>query len=186
MEKFFPPSVKTELFLVCCISPTFNINKKLEASLKRTLQTSVDSFEFWRAGLFLLRDGRPPVQWQATKNLHPVNESPGNLPETDRWQQLCAAVTSKQDSSDYKYLERFHPVISTTLPIILKAGDPVGTMEIGIFDTDLQNAQYMLSKAVSLGRHMANIIQESLFQRQKGRLSENYFGSKWPTQLVLP
>lgn len=168
MEDLSPPALKTELFLICRISPTFTVNKKLETSLKKTLQTSVDSFEFRRAGLFLLRNGRPPVCWQATKDSHPSSENLGYTSGTDRWVQLCNEVAS-QDNRDYKYLERFHPVISTTLPIILKAGDPVGTMEIGIFDTGLQNAQYMLSKAVSLGRHIADIIQESLFQRQKGR-----------------
>ncbi len=170
MENLLPSLVKTELFLVCSISPTFTINPKLETSLKRALQTSVESFEFWRAGLFLLREGRPPVQWQATKKSHPGSKEADKPPSEDRWLQFCAEVTCRQGSSNYKYLERFHPVISTTLPIILKAGDPVGTMEIGIFGTDLQNAQYMLSKAVSLGRHMADIIQESLFHKQKGRL----------------
>jgi signal transduction histidine kinase len=170
LENPLPTPLNAELFLVCSISPTFNINKKLGDSLKRTLQTFVRSFEFWRAGLFLLREGRPPVHWQAIKNLRPAVGDTGNFPETDRWPQLCAEVAQKGENGEDKYLERFHPVISTTLPIFLKAGDPVGTMEIGIFDTDLQSAQYMLSKAVSLGRHMADMIQESLFQKQRGRL----------------
>jgi len=168
LEELSSSALKTELFLICRINPTFTINKKLETSLKHTLQTSVDSLEFRRAGLFLLRDGKPPACWQAIKDLEPGCKNTGNMPEADRWLQLCNEVTSR-NSNDYKYLERFRPVISTTLPIILKAGDPVGTMEIGIFDTDLPNARYMLSKAVSLGRHIADIIQESLFQRQKGR-----------------
>ena len=77
------------------------------------------SFEFCRLACFT-QDDRPPVQWQATRTC-PVMQ-PSNLPETDRCQQLCAAVTSKQDSG-LQIHRVFHPVISTTLHVILKAGD---------------------------------------------------------------
>ena len=155
-------SLKPELILVCQVSPSFNTNKQLESSLRRTLQTSVDSFEFRRAGLVMVRKGRPPVWWYATKEAHILKKA-----GTDRWLQLGKHLSKTGFENGEKFLEFLNPIISTTLPVILKAGEPVGTMEIGIFDTNMPSAQYMLVKAVSLGRHMADIIQESLFQRQK-------------------
>lgn len=154
---------KAELILVCRVSPTFNVGKKLEISLQRILQNSIDYFEFWRAGLFLVREGRPPIWWKAAKEKLTKKSK-----KTDRWSQLCEHLSTAKNNNEQKVLEPFNPVIATTLPVILRAGEPVGTMEIGIFNTDIQNAQYMLVKAVSLGRHMADIIQESLFQKQKG------------------
>ncbi|RJX26433.1 MAG: GAF domain-containing protein [Dethiobacter sp.] len=156
-------NLKPELILVCQVSPTFNINKKLESSLRRILQTSIDSFEFWRAGLILVRKGRPPVRWHATKE----SQTSENKQGADSWLKLYNYLSTQENENGQNFLDSLNPVITTTLPVILKAGEPVGTMEIGIFDTDIQSAQYMLVKAVSLGRHMADIIQESFFQRQK-------------------
>ncbi len=158
-ETDFPVSFKPELVLVCRVSPTFNTSKQLEASLKRTLETSVDSFEFWKAVLVLLRKGRSPVWWHATKD--------NSKSDKKNIEQLYESLLAQDLNKNKKLVDSLEPVISTTLPVILKAGDPVGTMEIGILNTDHQNAQYMIVKAVSLGRHMADIIQESLFQRQK-------------------
>ncbi len=155
-------NAKAELILVCRVDPTFKVHKKLEFSLQRILQNSIDYFEFWRAGLFLVRKGLHPIYWEAAKD----NKTSNNK-KTERWSQLCAYLSTVKNNIDQKLLEPFNPVIATTLPVILRAAEPVGTMEIGIFNTDLQSAQYMLVKAVSLGRHMADIIQESLFQRQK-------------------
>ena len=155
-------NTKAELILVCRVSPAFKVHKKLEFSLQRILQNSIDHFEFWRAGLFLVREGLPPICWKATKDKQPLNEE-----KTVRWSQIRAHLTTVENNNNQKLLEPFNPVLATTLPVILRAAEPVGTMEIGIFNTDMQSAQYMLVKAVSLGRHMADIIQESLFQRQK-------------------
>lgn len=154
---------KPELLLFCRVSPTFNTTKELESSLKRTLQASIDSFEFWRASLVLIREGRNPVWWYASKEGADTEENN----DVKRWLKLCNSLSGENKSSGQKMLDNLSPVISTTIPVILKAGDPVGTMEIGIFNTDHESAKYMLVKAVSLGRHMADIIQESLFQRQK-------------------
>jgi len=152
-------SFKPELVLICRVSPTFNISKQLESSLKRTLKTSVDSFEFWNAILVLVREGRAAVWWHATKK----NAKAYKKHNEQIYESLSAQINNKNE----QLIDSLEPIISTTLPVILKAGDPVGTMEIGIFNTNYHNAQYMLIKAVSLGRHMADIIQESLFQRQK-------------------
>ena len=155
-------NAKAELILVCRVSSTFKVHKKLEFSLQRILQNSIEYFEFWRAGLFLVREGLPPICWEATKE-----KQTSKRKKTERWSQLCDYLSTVGNNNNQKLLEPFSPVIATTLPVILRAAEPVGTMEIGIFNTDIQSAQYMLVKAVSLGRHMADIIQESLFQRQK-------------------
>lgn len=152
---------KPELILLCRVSSTFNINKKLETSLRKTLQTSIDTFEFCQAALFLVRQGHPPVSW------HTAKEKPQAFGKNERWLKLHQILVTTENKNRVNFLKELNPVISTTLPVILKAGEPVGTMEIGIFDTDAQSAQYMMIKAVSLGRHMADIIQESFFQRQK-------------------
>lgn len=155
-------NTKAELILVCRVSPTFKVHKKLEFSLQRILQNSIDHFEFWRAGLFLVREGLPPICWEATRDSKHLNGK-----KMERWSQIRAHLSTVEGDNNQKLLEPFNPVLATTLPVILRAAEPVGTMEIGIFNTDIQSAQYMLVKAVSLGRHMADIIQESLFQRQK-------------------
>ena len=154
---------KAELILVCRVGPAFNVSKMLETSLQRILQNSIDYFDFYRTGLFLARKGQPPIWWGATKDEHPQNGK-----KTDHWSRLCNYLSTVNCKNKQNVLEPFSPVITTTLPVILKAGEPVGTMEIGIFNTDVQSAQYMLTKAVSLGRHVADTIQEALFQKQKG------------------
>lgn len=157
-------NTKAELILVCRVSPSFDVNQKLKTSLQYILQKSVEYFEFGRAGFFLVREGRRPVCWEAAeeKNLSRDKE------KSEPWQHLCNHLAAAKNNKKQKMLEPFKPVVTTTLPVILRAGKPVGTMEIGIFNTDPQNAQYMLVKAVSLGRHMADTIQESLFQNHKG------------------
>ena len=158
------PNTKADLILVCRVSPTFKVHKEMEFSLRRILQNSLDYFEFWRAGLFLVREGLHPICWGASKD----DQNQSLKKEKPKlWSQICAYLSTVDNSNGQKLLEPFNPVLATTLPVILRAAEPVGTMEIGIFNTDLQSAQSMLVKAVSLGRHMADIIQESVFQRQK-------------------
>ncbi len=164
-ERPVPQPIRPELILICRVSPSFNAIKQVESSLEQILQASVDSFDFCRASLVLVREGKLPVWWHASKELR---EPPSNGKAlSDRCVQLSTFFSATESKQRPKLLDPLAPVISTTLPVLLKAGDPVGMMEIGIFDIDYQSAQYMLAKAVSLGRHMADIIQESLFQRQK-------------------
>ncbi len=158
---------KPELILICRVSPNFNAIKQVKTSLQNTLQTSVDYFDFCQASLMLVRDGKGLVCWHASKDGEET--APDNDSHLDRCSQLNDYLSIEENRQKKKLLEPLSPVISTTLPVLLKAGDPVGTMEIGIFNTDYQSGQYMLAKAVSLGRHMADIIQESLFRRQKDR-----------------
>ncbi len=165
--------VKPELILICRVSPNFSTIDRVELSLQNILQASVDNFDFSRATLMLVRDGKTPVCWHASKEVERADkeERPfsGDNAYTARCSQLVDFLSSAENRQRKKILDQLSPVISTNLPVFLEAGDPVGMMEIGIFNTDYKSGQYMLAKAVSLGRHMADIIQESLFQRQKDR-----------------
>jgi len=161
---------KPELVLICRVNPTSNTIKKIESSIQQTLQASVDYFDFYRASLVIVQNDKPPVCWLAAKENtdNPTANTTGN-PQPDRCCQLNNYLSTTDTRESKNLLESLSPVISTNLPVFLQAGDPVGTMEIGIFNTDYQSGQYMLAKAVSLGRHMADIIQESLLQKPKDR-----------------
>lgn len=152
-----------ELVLVCQVNSSFETTKKLETSLQQVLETSVLCFDFGRAALVLVREGKPPVWWHAEKYFVPQNAPPKGY-----WVTLYNNLNLSNVKAN-KLLRPMHPVAYTTMPVILQAGEPLGTMEVGIFDTDSKTGEYMLNKAVSLGRHMADTIQESLFEEQKDR-----------------
>lgn len=152
-----------ELVLACQVNSSFETTKKLETSLQQVLETSVLSFDFGRASLVLIREGKSPVWWHAEKY-----HVPDNIPPQGCWVNLFNELNLSNVKAD-KLLEPMRPVAYTTMPVILQAGDPLGTMEVGIFNTDSKTGDYMLNKAVSLGRHMADTIQESLFEEQKDR-----------------
>lgn len=154
---------KPELILACQVSSSFKTTKKLESALAKILNISVHSFEFWRAALVLIRDGKPPVWWYAKNNFYSIPEN-----EEVHWEALYAHLNQSETKED-KLLKSLNPAAYITIPVILQAGDPVGTMEVGIFSTDSNTAEYMLNKALSLGRHIADIIQESVFETQKDR-----------------
>ncbi|MCL2337543.1 MAG: GAF domain-containing sensor histidine kinase [Firmicutes bacterium] len=155
--------VSPELVLACQVNSSFETTKKLENTLQQVLDTSVLSFDFERASLVLIREGKPPVWWHAAK--HPV---PDSTPSRGCWVDLFNELNLSGLKGD-RLLEPMGPVAYTTMPVILQADDPLGVMEVGIFDTDAATGDYMLNKAVSLGRHMADTIQESLFEEQKDR-----------------
>jgi signal transduction histidine kinase len=154
-----------ELVMICRVSPSFSAVRQVESSLEQTLQASVDSFDFSRASLVLVRDGKPAVWWHAVKETRQSGVSEGI--HAARCARLNDSIAAAEGKQKQKLLDPLYPVISTTLPVLLKAGDPVGMMEIGIFDIDYASARHMMAKAVSLARHIADIIQESLFHRQK-------------------
>ncbi len=156
---------RPELVLICKVSPNFEAIEQVDTSLQRTLQGSVDYFDFFKASLMLIREGKRPVCWHASKDTK--NPGSGTAVHSERCIQLNNYLSDSENSRKKNLLDPLAPVISTNLPVFLKAGDPVGKMEVGIFNTDYQTGEYMLARAVSLGRHMADIIQESLFQRQK-------------------
>ncbi len=153
-----------DLVLACQVNSSFVTTKKLESSLQQVLETSVLSFDFGRASLVLIREGKHPVWWHAEKY-----NVPDAIPLRSNRVDLFNEGLNLSDIKVGKFLESIHPVAYTTMPVILQAGDPLGTMEVGIFNTDSSTGEYMLNKAVSLGRHIADTIQESLFEEQKDR-----------------
>ncbi len=156
---------KYELLLACQVGALLTTNKNLEDLLQGILQTAVNSLGFHQVGLILLPKGKHPVSWSASLNGAETKKTK----ETGDTSNLNKFL-SFQNEKPKKYrkmLEPLHPVIATTLPVVLKAGDPVSIMEIGIFGMDRNNAQYMLVKAVSVARHIADTLQDSFFKRQK-------------------
>lgn len=156
-----PKPLTTELILACQVSPSFQTTQRLEKTLAEVIKISVHSFEFQRASLVLVRKGCSPVWWYTENASNPFQT------KNSYWAELEETLNNRLYGSQEKLLEPFNPVAYSTIPVILQAGDPVGTMEVGIFNTDSHTADYMLVKALSLGRHMADIIQESVFETYK-------------------
>jgi len=161
-------SIEPELILACRVGPSFKTNPDLEISLQQILETSVQSFGFWRATFVLVREGKAPVWWHAENKLIPKDKL-----KKGHWITLQDNLNRLDDVADNMLLEPLNPTAYTTLPVILQVDNPVGTMEVGIFNTDPNTAEYMLIKALSLGRHMADIIQESLFGLGKNHKFRN-------------
>jgi signal transduction histidine kinase len=160
------PSAKIpgcELLLTCQVGAWLQTNERLEKILQDILQTAVNSLGFHLAGLVLLPQGRPPVYWHAGNNFDTVYSSTEKISSLIQFLNIL----NKRGKKKRKMQEPLHPVIATTLPVVLKAGDPVSIMEIGIFGTDHSTAQYMLVRAVSVARHIADTLQDSFFQRQQ-------------------
>jgi len=161
-------SIEPELILACQVGPSFKTNPDLEISLQQILETSVQSFGFWRAVFVLVREGKAPVWWHAENKLIPKDKL-----KKGHWITLQDNLNRPDDVADNMLLDPLNPTAFTTLPVILQVDNPVGTMEVGIFNTDPNTAEYMLIKALSLGRHMADIIQESLFGLGKNHKFRN-------------
>ncbi|MCL6612855.1 MAG: GAF domain-containing sensor histidine kinase [Peptococcaceae bacterium] len=152
-----------ELMLLCRISTPFKASKKIRTTLQNVLQSSVDYFDFWHASLILLSSNRPPAFWRALKD-HPDNEKISNELFNSRYR-----TDLRKDQVQSSFFSHSQPVAATTIPVVLRAGDPIGTMEIKLLGASSDTAANLLNKAVSIGRHVADIIQESFFSRQKDR-----------------
>lgn len=152
-----------ELILVCRISTTFKASKKIRTILNNVLQSSVDYFDFWQAALILLSSDRPPAFWRAQKN-HPDTEKLNGQFFLTRQR-----LDIKRFQQENGFFSSLQPVAATTIPVVLRAGDPIGTMEINLLGASPDTAANLLNKAISIGRHVADIIQESFFSRQKDR-----------------
>ncbi|MHB8918373.1 MAG: GAF domain-containing sensor histidine kinase [Desulfocucumaceae bacterium] len=152
-----------ELILVCRISTTFRASKKIRTILNNVLQSSVDYFDFWHASLILLSSDRPPAFWRAQKD-HPDTEK-----LSGQFFLARHRLDLKRFQQENGFFSSLQPVASTTIPVVLRAGDPIGTMEIDLLGAAPDTAANLLNKAISIGRHVADIIQESFFSRQKDR-----------------
>lgn len=151
-----------ELLLACRVGSSFQSGEKLDTCLQEILENAVNALDFNQAGLVLLPQDKNPVYWYAGRT-----EEGDHIKDQKRILKKFLALVNKKSKKDRKMLEPLQPVIATTLPVVLKSGDPVSILEIGIFGTDQSNAQYMLVKAVSIARHIADTLQESFFLRQK-------------------
>lgn len=152
-----------ELLLACQVGASLQTSERLEVMLQEILKTAAISLGFQHVGLVLLPHGKPPVYWQEGK----PEEAKNAAACSSNLDHFLNLFNNKSKTKSRKMLEPLRPVIATTLPVVLRTGDPVSIMEIGIFRTDRSSAQYMLVKAVSIARHIADTLQESFFQRQK-------------------
>ncbi|MEW6425756.1 MAG: GAF domain-containing sensor histidine kinase, partial [Bacillota bacterium] len=59
------------------------------------------------------------------------------------------------------------PSFFTTIPVVLRAFDPLSIMEIAVFKMSPDNPINPVNKAIPLGRHIADILQESVYRGQK-------------------
>ncbi|MFZ5632462.1 MAG: ATP-binding protein [Bacillota bacterium] len=152
-----------ELVLVCRIGSVFKASKKVKSSLQNVLQSSVDFFDFWHASLVLLGNDRPPAFWKASKK-HPDTEKPGG-------EYLCGknCIDIKKALLKGESLASLQPSATTTIPVVLRSEDPIGTMEICLFEATPEASENLMNKSISIGRHVADIIQESFFSKQKDR-----------------
>ncbi|HUW65684.1 MAG TPA: GAF domain-containing sensor histidine kinase [Spirochaetia bacterium] len=147
-----------ELILFCRVGPALKSVKRLEGAIMGVLQAAVGNLQFAHAALVLSRPGREPACWQ-------VDRDQGR--ENGGTYRLLLSSLKHGDPPDP--LSLLGPAAQASIPVILRAGDPIGTMEIGIFHTGEETARRLLNQATSLARHIADTIQESLFARQKDR-----------------
>lgn len=149
--------------MVCRIDSSFSPSKKIRTALQNVLKSSVNFFDFWHASLVLISGERPPVLFSASKEKTEFDRSRS---EHFNPRQHIDLFKLHQNNN---YLTSMRPVAHTTIPVVLRAEDPIGTMEIGLFGAAAKAADNLLNKAISIGRHLADIIQESFFSRQKDR-----------------
>lgn len=140
--------VVPSLVLVYRSSTFFRFGKHLQEALQAVLSTATAYFGFQQAYLVVLRGNRKPIYLEAGQ-------------PNEQGRELYLAYLEGQQ------LAGLYPAASTTLPMILRAGDPVGIIEVGVFHTDPDQAKSLLNKAVPLARHIADLIQDSLFRGQK-------------------
>ncbi|MDF9409847.1 GAF domain-containing sensor histidine kinase [Pelotomaculum isophthalicicum JI] len=152
-----------ELLMVCKISTNFNNIKKICPAIKEALSFSVDSFEFAHAGLILYVSNKQTVCLQVSrKGLCEKMPSVGSY--YNKYTDKSGASHNPTETMD-----SLQPSSFTTIPIILRACDPASKMEIGVFKSSPATVQSYLNKATSLGIHIVNIIQDSVFGGQKDR-----------------
>ncbi|MCG9966522.1 GAF domain-containing sensor histidine kinase [Pelotomaculum terephthalicicum JT] len=152
-----------ELLMVCKINSSFNNIKKTCPAIKEALSFSVDSFEFTHAGLILYINNKQTACLQVSrKGLCEKQPATGNF-----YKKYMEQFGASHNPAER--MASLQPSSFTTIPVILRACDPASKMEIGVFSASPATAQNYLNKATSLGIHIINIIQDSVFGRQKDR-----------------
>ncbi len=160
-----PQRIKPKLLIICRVSPSAVLPKHLETNLRQILKKFIQSFDFYWAAFILLRKDKLPVCLDVYKDSRKKD-----LAWTARWQDISKHLFFPDSPFDQReWLKLFSPAAKTTLPVMLQVEEPSGTMEIVIFDTDTETAQRLLVKTMSLGRHMADMIQEFVFRSSQKR-----------------
>lgn len=153
----------SELLLVCRISSTLKLSKKTKNALQEVLHKAVELFDFNHAAFILVVNGKIFARLQV------VCSKIEGYCKTKALQYRYLLEDIDENGDRISSLSSLRPAACTTIPVILRARDPVGTMEIAVFNAPAANAQNLLDKGIPLGRHIANIIQDSVFFRQKDR-----------------
>jgi len=160
-----PQGIKPKLLIICRVSPSTIMPKQLEANLRQILKRFIQSFDFYWVAFILLRHDKLPVCLDVYKDSRKKGHA-----WAARWQDLSKHLFSPDSPFDQReWLKLFSPAAKTTLPVMLQVEEPSGTMEIVVFDTDAETAQRLLIKTMSLGRHMADMIQEFIFRSSQKR-----------------
>ncbi|MFA5384284.1 MAG: GAF domain-containing sensor histidine kinase [Eubacteriales bacterium] len=160
-----PQETKPKLLIICRVSPSAVTPKQLETNLRQILKRFIKSFDFYWAAFILLSQDKLPVCLDVSKDSHKKDHI-----WAARWQDLSKHLFFPNSPFNQKeWLKLFSPAAKTTLPVMLQVEEPGGTMEIVIFDTDAETAQRLLVKTMSLGRHMADMIQEFVFRSSQKR-----------------
>ncbi|MCL6635069.1 MAG: GAF domain-containing sensor histidine kinase [Peptococcaceae bacterium] len=151
-----------ELLLVCRVN-SIKISKKTRGILRDVLKSAVNFFEFAHAGLILVVNEKIGFGFHVSRAAAGTEEQAAPI----HYNRFLTGFPEGGSQSDF--LPSLQPSAYTTIPVVLSARDPVGTMEIALFDAPAIATQNLLKKATPLGRHVASIIQESVFSRQKDR-----------------
>ncbi len=160
-----PPAMDElpELIMVCRIAPPFKATKKARITLQKILQSAVDYLDFRCAFLALISNQRPSLFLQAVRDQRERAGLTAGQPTTNP----LPFVIDADYSGDC--LSRLQPAARATLSVVLRAGDPLGSMEVGVVGPTAEMADNFLNKALSIGRHVADTIQDSFFIKQKDR-----------------
>ncbi|MEW6274810.1 MAG: GAF domain-containing sensor histidine kinase [Bacillota bacterium] len=150
-----------ELLFVCKINSSFKISKRLKNNLREVLKSAVDYYEFSSAGLLIFADKTLLASLKAAR-------TPGeskDRPAADHTALYLQEFNQHAGRADVMAL--LQPSFFTTIPVVLRAFDPLSIMEIAVFKMSLDNPINPVNKAISLGRHIADILQESVYRGQK-------------------
>ncbi|MDF9406863.1 GAF domain-containing sensor histidine kinase [Pelotomaculum isophthalicicum JI] len=152
-----------ELLMVCKINSKFDDIKKTCPAIKEALSFSVDSFEFAHAGLILYINNKQTACLQVSRKGLCEKRSPAGIFYGKYMDEFGASHNPAET------MDSLQPSSFTSISVILRACDTASKMEIGVFSASPATAQNYLNKATSLGIHIVNIIQDSVFGRQKDR-----------------
>lgn len=152
--------LEPELFIVCKINSPVKISNRLKNNLREVLKSAVDYYEFSSAGLLIF------AEQTLLSNLSATKSGESKTGAADGHSQLYLEELHKNHART-DLMTLLQPSFSTTIPVVLRAFDPLSVMEIAVFHMSPANTSNLVNKAVSLGRHIANILQESVYKGQK-------------------